>query len=327
MTRECRLLAKGIGLAGALLAATAAYADATGKKVALLLGPTQDAFIGTWDKTFEARAGALGMAVSTFSSPFDPALQSRQLDDAVARHFDAIVLQAISQNALVPALRRAREAGIPVITVIAEMGPEAKDLYLTYVGENSYRLGALAGQAMAEALTAEGKGAARVAAVTGSLAEGIGPLRLAGFEEALKAGAPEAELVAVEDVQWDPVKAEQTAGQIIARFAAQGGIDGIYGMNDRLANAAIQAAATAGVETGGTGLVVIGGNCQAPGIPNLAGGAMAATVRMLPTVSADKAAEVLGQYFDGATLAPTYYEDHAIITRANLAENGKACAY
>ncbi|MCA8883584.1 MAG: sugar ABC transporter substrate-binding protein [Rhodobacteraceae bacterium] len=325
-------ITRRIALAGligtsAILTGLSAHAEAAGKSVAVLLGPTQDAFIGTWLGTFEGAAEAAGMKIQVFSSPYDPALQARQLDDAVAQSFDAIVLQSISQNALVPSLERTKEAGVPVFTVISQPDAAAQGLYVTYIGENSRMLGALAGEAMADAAEARGLDAPKIAAVTGALAEGIGPKRLAGFEEALKARLPGAEMVAIEDVRWNPVDGEQAAGQLIARFSGQGGIDGFYGMNDRLANAVVQAAGTTGVAVGADGMIVVGGNCQAPGIPNLASGAMTATVRMLPVVSAAKAAEVVGAYFNGETLDAAYYEDHEIITQANLADNAEACGY
>ena len=76
------LLCKPAALALACaFAANTASAENT-KTIALLVGPTQDAFIGTWVATFEAGAKAQGMDVSVFSSPFDPALQARQFDDA-----------------------------------------------------------------------------------------------------------------------------------------------------------------------------------------------------------------------------------------------------
>ncbi|MEC7761567.1 MAG: sugar ABC transporter substrate-binding protein [Pseudomonadota bacterium] len=324
--------ARHIGLASllginALLTGTAAQAEAAGKSVAVLLGPTQDAFIGTWASTFEDAAEAAGMEIQIFSSPYDPALQSRQLDDAVAQGVDAIILQSISQNALLPSLERAKAAAVPVFTVISPPDEAADGLYVTYVGENSYRLGELAGEAMADAAEARGLDAPKIAAVTGALAEGIGPKRLAGFEASLKARLPDAEILAIEDVRWNPVDGEQAAGQLIARFAGQGGIDGFYGMNDRLANAVVQAAGTTGVEVGADGMIVVGGNCQAPGIPNLASGAMTATVRMLPAVSAAKAAGVVEAFFDGETVDAAYFEDHEIITQANLADNAEACGY
>lgn len=311
-----------------VLAASPALAQRPTKRVAVLLAPTQDAFVGTWATTFKAESTARGIDANIFTSPFDAALQARQIDDAVAQKFDALVVQALSLNAIIPSLTRAKAAGIPVLSVISLMPESASNLIVSYVGEDSRRLGELAGEAMGIALVAAGKPKGRVAAVTGSLADAIAPTRLKGFETALARFAPEAKLVAVEDVRWSPVAGEQAAGQLLARFSASGGLDGIYGMNDRLANSAIQAAGAAGYKLGGKdGVIVVGGNCMAMGMQNLAAGNMAATVQMLPKVSASRAAQVLQEVLSGKQVEKNYFEEHRIVTQANIAQARSACSY
>lgn len=306
-----------------------ALADANGKRVALLVGPTQDAFIGTWSKTFAAGAEKAGMKVSTFSSPFDPALQVQQLDDAIAQKFDMILVQTISQKAVLPALQRAKTAKIPVVTIISQF-PEgvASDLYITYVGENSGKLGELAAEALGNLLKASGRENAKIAAITGSIAEGVGKLRMDGFERGLKK-FPGVKLVVAEDVKWNPVAGEKAAGQIIARFAAQGGLDAMYGMNDVLANAVIQAASSAGVKVGTEkgSMIVVGGNCQAPGIKNFQAGKESGTVLMLPARAATMAVEEVKKIFEGKTVPKATFETHEIITRDNLAKYAADCSY
>jgi ABC-type sugar transport system substrate-binding protein len=310
------------------MAAGPAFAQKA-KRVAVFLAPTQDAFVGTWANTFKAEGAKRGIDASIFSSPYDPALQSRQIDDAVAQKFDALVVQPLSVNAIIPSLTRAKAASIPVVTVISQLPESASNLFVTFIGEDSLRIGELAGEAMANALKAAGKPKGRIAAVTGSLADAIAPTRMKGFESALARLMPEAKLVAVEDVRWNPVAAEQAAGQLLARFAATGGLDGIYGMNDRLANSAIQAANAAGHKLGAAkgGLIVVGGNCQTVGMQNLASGDMAATVQLLPAVSAARAAQVTADVLAGKTIQRTYFEEHSIITQANIAQVKSACSY
>jgi ribose transport system substrate-binding protein len=308
---------------------TNALADAKGKRVALLVGPMQDAFIGNWAKTFTADAEKAGMKVSVFSSPFDPALQVQQLDDVIAQKFDMILIQTISQQAVLPALERAKAAKIPVVTIISKF-PEgvAEDLYVTYVGENSVRLGELAAEALGNLLKEGGREKAKIVAITGSIAEGVGMLRMNGFKNGIKK-FPDVTLVAEQDVKWNPVAGEKAAGQIIARFASQGGVDGMYGMNDVLANAIIQAATSAGVKLGTEkgAIIVVGGNCQAPGITNFQAGKESATVLMLPVRAATMAVEEVKKIFDGQKVPKATYETHEIITKDNLAKYAGACSY
>lgn len=319
----------GMTLAALLVSPTGALAGVEGKRVALLVGPTQDVFIGTWAKTFTAGAEKSGIKVSVFSSPFDPALQVQQLDDVIAQKFDLILIQTISQQAVLPALGRAKAAKIPVVTIISKF-PDgvAEDLYVTYVGENSIRLGELAAEALGNLLKESGREKAKIVAITGSIAEGVGMLRMNGFKNGMKK-FPDVTLVVEQDVKWNPVAGEKAAGQIIARFASQGGLDGMYGMNDVLANAIIQAATSAGVKLGtGKGeMIVVGGNCQAPGIKNFQAGKQSATVLMLPIRAATMAVEEVKKILEGKTVPKATYETHEIITKSKLAQYADACSY
>ena len=81
-----------ITLSAALLSAVTfavPHASAQGKRVALLDGPIADKYIGGMTRSFLERAKADGLDVSVVQSPFDPALQSQQLDDAIAKKVEA----------------------------------------------------------------------------------------------------------------------------------------------------------------------------------------------------------------------------------------------
>lgn len=329
MSRMLRFFTVVTGLLALCAVAAPAYAAAQSKRVALLVGPTQDRFIGTWAKTFSDAAAAKGLAVSVFSSPWDPALQSQQIDDAVAQKFDVLVIETISQKAVIPALTRAKNAHIPVITVIAQYPDnEAQDLFVTYVGEDSRTLGQRAGEALGQALVKAGRIPAKVAALVGTQSEGTGSLRTEGFKAAL-AKFPGVELVVLEDVQWNPAKAEQAFGQILARFGGTSGLDAVYGMNDVVANGAVQAAESAGVKLGPEkgALIVVGGNCMAPGVRNIESGKEAATVLMLPQISAKNAVDATIEVLAGKTVPRQIYETHEIITKANIADFADRCSY
>lgn len=207
-----------------------ANAAAEGKRIAMFMGPTQDKYLGALSKSFETAATASGMKVTVFSSPFDPALQAQQIDDAIAQKYDMFVVQIISQRAIIPVLTRVKNAGIPVVLVVAPMvgnDNNAQDLYLTHVGYDDTKFGELIGDAMVKALKDSGRTKAKIAVLAGSMAEGKAPLREKAFRDAI-AKHPGMEVVVTEDVKWNPAVGERTAGQLLARFAAQGGLDGFY---------------------------------------------------------------------------------------------------
>ncbi len=70
----------------------AGLANPQGKKVALLATGSTHPFIAAVTKAFLEKANSAGIEVTTFNTPFDAALQSQQVDDAIARKFDLIAI-------------------------------------------------------------------------------------------------------------------------------------------------------------------------------------------------------------------------------------------
>lgn len=318
------LLALGVAAIAGHGAAIAAE-----KRVAVLLGPTQDPYIGGFEKGFAQGAASSNFKITVFESPRDAAIQAQQIDDAIAQKFDLIVVQILGQKAIVPPLMRAKAAGIPVMTVIAQLsGPDAKDLYTTYVGNDAIEQGAIAGRVIGDILTAAGRKDTRVAIVAGAMAEGIAPMRAEGFKTAI-AKYPNVKLVALEEAMWNPALAEKVAGQLLARFSAEGGLDAIYAENDSMANGVVQAAEAAGMKFGAEkgSLVVIGGNCQAPGVKNLAEGKEMATLYTVPMDEGTRAAAVAKDLLDGKKVEKNNHLPVQVMTKKDLPKWGQACSY
>jgi ribose transport system substrate-binding protein len=324
-----------LGLACALSApALAAGAPATsasasqGKKVAFLLTGPSIPYPAVFAKAFLARAKHYGMQVTVLTQFFDPAAQAQQIADAIARKFDLVVVMPASEQAIVPSLARAKQANVPVIMVNTPPYPGSEKYYVSFIGYDAHAMGVLSGQMMLDALKTSGRDGGKIALITGSLQEGVANNRLKGIREALAAN-PKAKIVAVEDAQWDAVKSEKIAGQLYARFASQGGLDLVYGMADNMATAAITAANAAGLKPGlkPGQLLVLGGNCLAPGIKAIQAGTMYGTQIQLPQVNGTQAVDLVNDYFAGKTLKKTYWLPLEKVTAQNLAKWAEPCSY
>jgi ABC-type sugar transport system substrate-binding protein len=305
-----------------------AMGESKGKKIAYLQTLATHPYVAATTRSFRARADALGMEITIWTSMLDAALQAQQIDDAIARRFDLVVVVPTSEQAVVPALTRAKQAGIPVIIVNNTPKDGTEDLYITFVGQDQKEMGRLAGQAMLDALKLSGRDGAKIAMITGALQQGIAPRRVAGFRAAVNANS-KVEIAAVEDGRWDTATSERIAGQLYARFAATGGLDGVYGMADNQATAAIHAAEAAGIAVGGRPkqLVIIGGNCLREGIDAIKADKMHATITQIPTDLGVRAADAIDAYFGGRKLPKENLQPLATITKANMAQWETACTY
>ena len=128
-------------LAMALAVSTHALASSQDKRIALLVTLNTNPYIGAWTSTFIKKTAPFGIKVTTFESPFDAAIQSQQMDDAIAQKFDLIVLDYINDQAILPALTRAKTAGVPVVLMATPLQKTHEDLFLSYIGTDHEEFG------------------------------------------------------------------------------------------------------------------------------------------------------------------------------------------
>jgi len=315
-------------LAAAALAGSSYAADAAGNKVAYFAtGPT-NRFVAAVSKAFLEKGKQLGLDITEFDNSYDPAVEVQQVDDAIARKFDMLAIMAASSKAIIPALVRAKQAGIPVVLMTNDVSDRAKGLYVSFIGESSDALGRIAGESLLNALKERGQDKAKVALITGSLAEGNAPARVEGFKKAI-ASNPGVEIAAIEDAYWDTAKSEQIAGQLFARFASQGGLDAIYAMADNQAVAVERAAKAAGINLGVDKgkLIVVSSNCDADGLKAIEAGDQYSTATQVPTAAGEHAAQIVADHLAGKKVAAIDNLTAEPITKANVEEWRKACTY
>jgi ribose transport system substrate-binding protein len=322
------MLVMGLFLFANFAASADARASAEGKRVMLLGTANTNPYIGAWTATFTKFASQAGMKVTNLSSNYDAAVQSQQIDDAIAQKFDIIVLCYVNDQAIVPALTRAKAAGIPVILWATPIKQENEELFISYVGTDNSELGRIAGDNMVKGLTEEGKAKAQVIAVTGLAQQIHVASRMAAFKAAL-AKHPGIELVAVEDGKWNTALTEKITGELLVRFATRGGVDGVFAMADNQATGAIQAVESAGLKLGvaDKGVVVVASNCMKDGVVHINSGQQYATATQIPTEEAEATAKKVEAYFNGERLKKYELVPVHGITKDNVGQFAAGCSY
>ncbi|MFO1142072.1 MAG: ABC transporter substrate-binding protein [Amaricoccus sp.] len=225
--------ASGLALAvgvGALAPASAA----DGKKytIALIPGLTTDAFYITMRKGAQAAADALGVDLVFQGAPdFNPVLQVPVLDAVIARKPDAILIAPTDKTQLVQPLKKAADAGIPVITVDTfigtgkyQTGSGDADFPLSYIASDNLLGGRMAAHALAESIGGEGK------VYVSNVKPGVSTTdqREEGFKEEIKASYPKIEVL---ETQFNDDDANKAASQLQAVFARNPDLKGVFGAN------------------------------------------------------------------------------------------------
>jgi ABC-type sugar transport system substrate-binding protein len=321
-----------IGLLAVLLISVSmggtASAAPQGKRVVVLATSNTNPYIGAWTSTFTKFATQAGMKVTNLSANYDAAVQSQQIDDAIAQKFDLIVICYVNDQAIVPALTRAKAAGIPVVLYATPMKKEQEALWTSYIGTENADLGRLAGEEMVKGLAAEGKTKAKVVAVTGLAQQTNVMARMAAFKAAL-AQHPGYDLVDSQDGKWNTAVSEKVTGELLVRFAGQGGVDGIFAMADNQATGAINAVESAGLTLGVAkkGIVVVASNCMKDGIIHIRSGQQYGTATQIPTEEAEYAAKKVTAYFNGGQLKKYDIIPVYGITKDNVDKFAAGCSY
>jgi ribose transport system substrate-binding protein len=305
-----------------------ANASPEGKRVMLLGTANTNPYIGAWTATFSKFATQAGMKVTNLSSNYDAAVQSQQVDDAIAQKFDMIVIIYVNDQAIIPALTRAKAARIPVVLAVTPLKKDYEELFTSYIGTDHGELGRLAAEGMVSGLKAEGKTKAQIVAVTGIAQQLNVQTRVAAFKEVL-AKNPGFELVAAEDGKWNTALTEKVTGELLVRFNARGGVDGVFAMADNQATGAIQAIESAGLKVGvaNKGIVVVGSNCMKDGVLNIKSGKQHATATQIPTEEAEVAAKKVAGHFGGQALKKYELVPVHGITRENVDQFAAGCSY
>lgn len=214
-------------------ALTAGHASAKDKQftIALVPGLTTDAFYITMRKGAEAAAKAVGAKLVFQGAPdFNPVTQVPVLDAVIAKHPDAILIAPTDKTQLVQPLKKAADAGIPVITVdtfigtgVYQTGAGDADFPISYVASDNVLGGEIAARALAKTIGDKGK------VYVSNVKPGISTTdqREMGFKQEM-AKHPG---ITVLETQFNDNDANKAASQLQAVYARNNDLAGVFGAN------------------------------------------------------------------------------------------------
>ena len=299
-----------------------------GKKVTIVSCAASNPWCAAYNKTVKAKLEDGGARVTLYENAFDPAKQTSDMLQAVSQKPDLIVLQAAAGSApVVPALKKAAAAGVPVMNVDGRVDPAAEgDVAIQVLSDNA-KLGGFAAQNLVEGMKEAGYAKGNVMVITGTKSSLITADRMKTFD-AYMADYPQYKVVAVEDGNWDPVKTGQIASQLLAKFKSQGGIQGAYGMADYMAIPIAEAAKQAGYKLGAVdgGLIVTGSNCTQAGIDALESGLIYGNATQDPVTIADDTVDWASRFMAAEKSPRVIYVKSDRLTRKNAEEFRTQCS-
>ncbi len=176
-----------------------------------------------------------GPAVET-----DYARQIAIVDDFINRRVDGIELAPSDRDALVPAIRRASAAGIPLSVI--DSGANTED-YVSFVATDNYGGGVLAARRLAEILGPPGT--PRQVAIIGVLPGAASTIaREQGFRDTIEKESPHIKIVAFQYGMSDRARSLAVTEDILTAHPT---LDGIFASNESSTIGAVQALKSRGL--------------------------------------------------------------------------------
>lgn len=208
-------------------------------KVALVMKSLANEFFSTMAdgaKKHQAQdAKKYELIVNGIKDERDLARQAAIVDEMIAAKVQAIVIAPADSKALVPALRRAKQAGVVVVNIDNKLDDEilkAEGLAVPFVGPNNILGAKVVGDHLAKSLKAGDK----VTVLEGIRTSFNGTQRRLGFEQAMKdAGI---QIVDSQSANWETNQANTIAASMLNAYPD---LKAILAANDSMALGALAA--------------------------------------------------------------------------------------
>jgi simple sugar transport system substrate-binding protein len=200
-------------------------------------GQASDPFWSIVKKGVDDAARRTGVAVS-YRAPdtYDVERMAQMIDEAASAHLDGLVVSLPDVEALAPAIRRAEQSGVPVVSINSGSDRFRSLGVLAHVGQPEYQAGLAAGRRLAKA------GVRNVLCVNQEVGNAGLDERCRGVNAAMERAGGAARVLGI-DVQ-DQVQARRR----IAQAVTSAGADGIITLGPGGADPALAAVRAAGLE-------------------------------------------------------------------------------
>jgi ABC-type sugar transport system substrate-binding protein/glucose/arabinose dehydrogenase/plastocyanin len=215
----------------------------SGKTVKIIVSvpPTDHGWLGALSKNAKAAAAKFDDVDFELLQAADADSQAQQIEQAIAKKPDVLVVLPQDGAALTPVAQKAEKAGIPVIN-IDRLFTEPDAATATILGDN-YQIGVLAAGYIADELSCKGN----VVEIQGLAGISVTEDRTKGFEDTLKKKCPDGgiKIVAQQPGDFNPDTGLKVMENILT---ANKQIDAVYTHDDDMAQGVVQAIRNAGRE-------------------------------------------------------------------------------
>ncbi|WFM71646.1 sugar ABC transporter substrate-binding protein [Halomonas sp. CKK8] len=273
-----------------------------------------DSYQTTYESAFEKAAAEHGnVDVVVLDAGGDVARQIGQVRNLIQQRVDAIIIWPTNGQAVIPAIRQAHKAGIPVVVTNSKIAEAGLDYIAAFSGPDNVQQGASSAEMMCEALDGEGQ----IVQIAGQPGYTTAMERSKGFEDKLAEACPGVELVETQPADWNREKAQRVMENFLTKYDD---IDGVYAGDDNMGVGALNAAKSAGRADE---IVFIGATNFAVGYEAIERGEYYGSIYQSPVDDAEAALQTALDVLAGEEVPKMNFFETPKITADNLAEFDK----
>ncbi|SEL95881.1 sugar ABC transporter substrate-binding protein [Halomonas daqiaonensis] len=270
-----------------------------------------DSYQTTYESAFEQAADELdNVEVVVLDAGGDVARQIGQVRNLIQQRVDAIIIWPTNGQAVIPVIRQAHNAGIPVVVTNSKIAEAGLEYIAAFSGPDNVQQGASSAEMMCDALDGEGQ----IVQIAGQPGYTTAMERSQGFEERLAEACPGVELVETQPADWNREKAQRVMENFLTKYDD---IDGVYAGDDNMGVGALNAAKSA---DRAEEIVFIGATNFAVGYEAIERGEYYGSIYQSPVDDAEAALQTALDVLSGEEVPKMNFFETPKITADNLAE-------
>ena len=278
--------------------------DGGGQRIGLSISTLNNPFFVSLRDGAQQAADEAGVELIVSDAQNDAATQQDDVQNFVTQQVDAILVNPVDSEAVVPAVQAANQADIPVIAL--DRGASGGEI-ATLIASDNVEGGRLAGEELIELV-----GSGPVAQLEGI--PGASPTRDRGqgFEEAINA-QDAVELVASQTANFDRAEGLNVTENILQSNPE---IKGIFAQNDEMALGAVRALGN----RAGTDVKIVGFDAVEEALKAIQDGKMNATVAQQPDRIGSLGVENAMKVIEGESVDENIPVPVKLVTEENVSE-------
>jgi ribose transport system substrate-binding protein len=282
-----------------------ASAGGGSKTIGLALSTLNNPFFVTLRDGAQAKAQELGLALEVADGQDDLAKQISQVEDFITKKVAVIIVNPVDSDGIVPAVKKANDAKIPVITVdrAANGGTVASHI----ASDN------VAGAKAACDYLLKQVSSGNVVELEGLAGTSAARDRGKGCKDAIDAQSS-VKLVASQTADFARDKGLNVMQNLLQ---ANPDMKGVFAQNDEMALGAVQAIAAAGKSSQ---ITVVGFDAVDDALTAIKDGKMAATIAQQPKLMGETALATAKELVDGKSVQASQPVEVKLVTKDNVAD-------